>query len=130
MIQITHFLHTAIVVTDLARSEHFYGTVLGLPKVERNLKFPGAWYEIAGIQIHLMQAAVVDGAPELPVRSIPWAEKWGRNPHLALAVTDLAGVKATLDRAGYVYQMSASGRPALFVQDPDGHVIELGEVQN
>ncbi|MGI0495050.1 VOC family protein [Alkalinema pantanalense CENA528] len=130
MLKITQFLHAAIVVQDLTRSEHFYGTVLGLPKVERNLKFPGVWYEIAGIQIHLMQARAEGSVPQIPGRSTPLAEKWGRNPHLAFAVIDLEAIKVTLDRAGYVYQMSSSGRPALFVQDPDGHVIELGEVQN
>lgn len=115
------FLHAAIAVRDLEASQHFYGEILGLPQVERSLRFPGIWYELDGVQLHLM----ADGP--VPPENLP-AEKWGRNRHLAFAVTDLAAIKATLDRHDYAYQMSASGRPALFVKDPDGNLIELAEV--
>ena len=40
---ITQCLHTAILITDLAKSEQFYSQVLGLEKIERNLKYPGLW---------------------------------------------------------------------------------------
>ncbi|MEN9230816.1 MAG: VOC family protein [Thermostichus sp. DG02_5_bins_236] len=114
-----HHLHTALWVTDLARAEHFYGTVLGIPKVERlPFNFPGAWYQVGASQIHLIVA-------EDPVDQGCRAEKWGRNPHLALGVDDLEALKTRLLQAGYGVQMSASGRAALFVQDPDGNVIEL-----
>jgi catechol 2,3-dioxygenase-like lactoylglutathione lyase family enzyme len=117
--QITHCLHTAILVSDLAKAEHFYGTVLGLSKVERRLKFPGAWYEINGYQIHLMVG-------DVPALSNP--EKWGRNRHLAFAVTNLNTAKEQLQQYDCPVQMSASGRPALFTQDPDGNVIELSQI--
>lgn len=119
--QITRCLHTAILVSDLALAEHFYGTILGLAKVDRVLKFPGVWYEVAGYQIHLMTAA--DYTVELTN-----AERWGRNPHLAFAVADLMAAKTRLIENSYPIQMSASGRPALFTRDPDGNVIELGEL--
>ncbi|MFO5491417.1 MAG: glyoxalase, partial [Cuspidothrix sp.] len=41
--QILESLHTAILISDLERSEHFYGQILGLQKVERPLKYPGVW---------------------------------------------------------------------------------------
>lgn len=119
--QITRCLHTAILVQDLVRAEHFYGTVLGLKKVERSLKFPGAWYEIEGYQIHLMVGEVP------PLYD---SEKWGRNRHLAFSVKDLAAAKAQLIAHHYPIQMSASGRPALFTQDPDGNVIELNQPES
>jgi catechol 2,3-dioxygenase-like lactoylglutathione lyase family enzyme len=118
--QIVQFLHSAIAVSDLAKAEHFYGIVLGLEKVDRVLKFPGAWYQIGAFQIHLIAAeSVVDDAP---------AEKWGRNRHLAFAVTSLEDAKVALTNQGYPFQLSASGRAALFVKDPDGNIIELGEL--
>ncbi|MEP0868201.1 VOC family protein [Trichocoleus desertorum AS-A10] len=120
--QITQCLHTALLVADLARAEHFYGTVLGLPKAERPLNFPGAWYQVEDYQIHLI---VADSVPADLVDS----EKLGRNRHLAFSVTDLAAAKDQLLVHGCSIQMSASGRPALFTQDPDGNVIELGETQ-
>ncbi len=118
--KVTEFLHVAILVTDLERARGFYGGILGLQPVARDLKFPGAWYQIGQQQIHLI---VSDG---VPTQSL--AAKWGRNHHLALAVADLEVAHATLTAHGYSSQMSASGRQALFTQDPDGNVIELGEV--
>ncbi len=117
--QITQCLHTAILVTDLAQAEHFYGTVLGLPKAPRDLKFPGAWYEVGGYQLHLMVGAV-------PALDNP--EKWGRNRHIAFSVADLAAAQAQLQAHGCPMQMSASGRAAIFTQDPDGNVIELSQL--
>lgn len=120
-IQITHYLHTAILVSDLERAEQFYGHVLGLSRVDRPLKYPGVWYQLGDIQVHLIVDASVQPALEN-------SEKWGRNPHLALAVENLEAAKTHLLEHGYAIQASASGRPALFTQDPDGNVIELTEV--
>lgn len=116
--QITRCLHTAILVSDLAKAEHFYGTVLGLPKVERTLRFPGVWYQLGEYQIHV----IVDAAFQSNLQN---PDKWGRNGHLALSVTDLQAAEDELIAQGYPIQKSASGRPALFTQDPDGNVIEI-----
>ncbi|KAM3091803.1 VOC family protein [Phormidesmis sp. 146-35] len=117
--EITKFLHAALLVSDLEQAEHFYGTILGLNKVDRVLKFPGAWYEIGDFQIHLIVADAISSLQNL--------EKWGRNQHLAFSVADLMVAKEELLAHHYEFQMSASGRSALFVQDPDGNVIELNE---
>lgn len=118
--QITQCLHAAVLVSDLEKAEHFYGKVLGLSKVERTLKYPGAWYQVGDFQIHL----IVDSSTQ-PTLQNP--EKWGRNPHIALAVADLDAAKTQLSLHGYSLQMSASGRAALFTQDPDGNIIELSQ---
>jgi glyoxylase I family protein len=118
--QITQCLHTAILVSDLEKAEHFYGTILGLSKVERLLKFPGAWYQVEDFQIHL----IVDTSIQPKLQN---SEKWGRNPHLALSVTDLDAAKTQLLVHTCPIQMSASGRMALFTQDPDGNIIELSQ---
>jgi catechol 2,3-dioxygenase-like lactoylglutathione lyase family enzyme len=119
--QVVRCLHVAVLVADLEQAEHFYGTVLGLEKVDRALKFPGAWYEIDGFQIHLITTA--SPAPQLPD-----PEKWGRNRHVAFSVANLDAAKAQLLAHHCPIQMSASGRAALFTQDPDGNVVELSEV--
>jgi glyoxylase I family protein len=87
---ITQCLHTAILITDLVKSEQFYSEVLGLEKIERNLKYPGLWYQIGNYQIHLM----VD--PKFQPR-LSNSEKWGRNPHIAFSVTDLNRVRPSYD---------------------------------
>jgi glyoxylase I family protein len=114
-------LHVALLVSDLPRAERFYGTVLGLEQVERSLRFPGTWYQIGDFQIHLILA-------ETWAAPLPNQQKWGRNPHLALGVTDLEIVRQRLQADHYPIQMSASGRAALFTQDPDGNIIELSQL--
>lgn len=118
--QITGYLHTAVLVSNLEQAEQFYGSVLGLQKVDRPLKYPGAWYQLGEMQVHLM----VDAGWAASLQN---AEKWGRNPHLAFAVADLDSAKQQLIQQGYPIQLSASGRAALFVRDPDGNVIELSQ---
>lgn len=120
MIQLMQFLHAAIAVSDLEKSEHFYGKVLGLKKIDRALKFPGAWYEVGSFQIHL----IADSSQTAEVLN---AEKWGRNRHLAFSVANLEAAKQQLMTHNCDFQMSASGRAALFVKDPDKNIIELGE---
>jgi glyoxylase I family protein len=114
-------LHVALNVSDLAQAEAFYGGVLGLPTADRPLSFPGQWYQIGEFQIHLIVA-------DKPYPRPPQSEKWGRHPHLALAVKDVDATATALERAGYPVQRSASGRAALFTQDPDGNVIELTDI--
>jgi catechol 2,3-dioxygenase-like lactoylglutathione lyase family enzyme len=118
---LSHYLHTAILIQDLARSEQFYGQVLELPVAKRDLKFPGIWYQIGSIQIHLIVSE--------HVISDQVDERWGRNRHFAFAVLDLNQVKERLERYHYPIQMSASGRLALFTQDPDGNIIELSQIE-
>ena len=70
---ITQCLHTAILMTDLAKAEEFYRNILGLSKAkERPLKFSGSWYQIGAYQIHL----IVN--PEF-TNQILNPDKWGRN---------------------------------------------------
>ncbi|MEM6425957.1 MAG: VOC family protein [Cyanobacteria bacterium P01_D01_bin.128] len=119
-IQITQPRHVALMVRDLDAADWFYGKVLGLPKCDRPLNFPGIWYEVGPFQLHVMVHA--DAQP--PLYNL---QKWGRNAHIAFAIKDLSAAQTALSAAGITFQMSASGRPALFVRDPDGNVIELSE---
>ncbi|ESA34822.1 glyoxalase bleomycin resistance protein dioxygenase [Leptolyngbya sp. Heron Island J] len=114
-------LHTAINVSNLTAAEHFYGEILGLTKVDRTLKFAGAWYQLGSFQIHLIVAERDYAQPESD-------EKWGRLTHLAFAIADLEAAKQKLTVANVPMQASSSGRAAIFIQDPDGHVIELSQL--
>lgn len=120
----TQFLHTALVVRDLQRSQHFYGTLLGLTAVPRPFHYGGVWYQLGPNQLHLIEAA-----PDHPTVAAPMdRRKWGRNNHVALGVTAWDAMRSTLEAAGYGCVASASGRRAFFVTDPDGHVIEITEI--
>ena len=120
MANILYPLHVAVQVSDLAQAEAFYSDVIGLTKVERNLTFPGTWYQIGNFQLHL----IVSNWASQPKRE----DKWGRHPHLTFAINDLENVKQQLADQNVPFQMSSSGRAALFVKDPDGNTIELLQV--
>ena len=119
--KITSCLHTAILVSDVEKSAQFYQNVLGLTKIERPLKYAGVWYQVGDYQIHLIVH------PELE-NTLKNSEKLGRNPHIALGIDNIDEIKERLERLGYPIQLSASGRAALFTQDPDGNVIEISQV--
>lgn len=120
-IQVTGCLHTAILVADVQRAAAFYDRLLALPKVERPFTYGGVWYQLPQLQLHLIEDQAFQGR-------LPNPEKLGRNPHIAFGVRDLDAVRSHLDRENYPYELSQSGRRALFVQDPDGNVIEITEV--
>ena len=118
--QITQSLHTALLISSLEKSQHFYSTVLGLSKIDRELKFPGIWYQVGNFQIHLILTGTL-------ISDVVDYDKLGRNRHLAFSVTNLEAAKEQLIAHNCAVQMSASGRSALFTQDPDGNIIELSE---
>ena len=120
MATVMRSLHVALQASDLERSVEFYQDVLGLEMAPRSLNFPGYWFQVGEFQIHLMQAEDWQ-AP------CPRPDKWGRNPHMAFQVDDLSAFKARFLAHNYPVQMSASGRAALFTQDPDGNIVELSQ---
>ena len=119
--QIIQCLHTAILVSNLEKAEYFYSQILRLTKIERIFKYPGIWYQIGEYQIHI----IVDSSLQSTLQN---PEKWGRNPHIALSVTDLDAAKNQLIAHHCPIQTSASGRLALFTQDPDGNIIEISQM--
>ncbi|MBE9064173.1 VOC family protein [cf. Phormidesmis sp. LEGE 11477] len=121
MVDILYPLHVAIQVSDLAVSDQFYTEIVGLKKVDRQLSFAGSWYQIGDFQLHLI---VSDWAAN-PARE----DKWGRHPHITFAIANLSSIKQSLIDRAVPFQMSSSGRAALFVKDPDGNVVELLEVK-
>ena len=124
MMEVIGCLHVAVMVSDLDRSIEFYSDILGLNRIDRSLKYPGAWYQIGDTQIHL-----IEDLNYQPSHKIDLARST-RNPHIALGVKDLDIAKQQLIATNCVVKMSNSGRAALFTQDPDGNAIELTLVEN
>jgi glyoxylase I family protein len=119
MIEVVSCLHAAVMVSNLDRSIEFYSNILGLTKVDRDLKYPGVWYQLGDLQIHLIED--INYQPNTKID----LNKSTRNPHIALGIRDLDVAKQQLLAANCVVKMSNSGRAALFTQDPDGNAIEL-----
>ena len=106
--------HVSLRIADLARARAFYEGLLGLRTAPRpDLGLPGAWYDVAGAQVHLIQGT---GGFEGIDPS---------GPHFAVQVESLAAVKQELEARGIVYV--ALGDAQLWIRDPDGNVVELCE---
>ncbi len=112
--------HVSFPVRDLARSLAFYRDLLGFAEIPRpELGVPGSWLQAGDAQVHL-----IAGVEGLPLGAPPPV----LNPaaqHVAFRIDDY---QATVDRLrSHDVQVLETG-PAtgqMWVQDPDGHVIEL-----
>jgi glyoxylase I family protein len=111
---VRRFDHASIRIADLERSRTFYEGLLRLrPAPRPDLGFPGAWYDLGGGQLHLIQQPT-------PMEGID-----PTGPHFALEVESLAEVKRMLDSRGIPYL--EFGTAQLWIRDPDGNVVELCE---
>ncbi len=116
--QIRQLDHVALHVSDVAKSVAFYRDVLKLPPLDRpDFDFPGAWFQLGADQeLHLI------GDRDAPVHS------HHRGGHFALAVDSLDQWEQHIDDQGAT-RLQRKTRPdgalQTFVQDPDGHWIEL-----
>jgi len=123
MHQIRAFHHASLLVADTVQALGFYRDLLGLQVDEGrpDLGYPGAWLQVGGCQIHLLELPNPDPVTGRPAHG-------GRDRHLALLVGELDGLAKRLEEAGVPYTQSRSGRRALFCRDPDGNALELIEL--
>ena len=118
--------HVAVNVTDLARAQTFYTTVLGLRELPRPpFDFAGAWYQLGDRQLHL-----IVHPPTRTLRGTTAID--GRDGHLALRIADFEAAVAHLRRQGVtVHERRDNPTPwaQIYLTDPDGNVIELNAVR-
>lgn len=107
--------HVSINVSDVDAAKDFYIGVLGL--TERSdrpdFSFGGAWLDLGGQQVHLIEGAVPDGLGQ----------------HFAIAVDDIDDVVAELRGRGVKVsdpKPVATSRQS-FLKDPSGNLVELQE---
>jgi len=123
MNQIRSILHGSLIVSDLNKALNFYCNILGLAldTGRPDMDYDGAWLWVGEQQIHLLVVPnpdPVDGRPE----------HGGRDRHIAMAVADLEPLQSQLENHGVAYNLSKSGRRAMFCRDPDGNGLEFVEI--
>lgn len=121
--KISRLLHATILVQDLDASRRFYEHVLGFtPSPARpEMSFSGVWYDLAPHQqMHLMQLPNPEAGLQRPLNG-------GRDRHIAFAVDNLASLADKLAGSGIAYNLSQTGRRALFCRDPDDNALEFIE---
>jgi catechol 2,3-dioxygenase-like lactoylglutathione lyase family enzyme len=107
--------HVSINVRDAAESIEFYTGALGLiARTDRpDFAFGGAWLDLGGQQVHLIEGDVPDSCGQ----------------HFAIRVADLDAAVAELRERGIEVRDPSgvgSARQA-FLFDPSGNMIELHE---
>jgi catechol 2,3-dioxygenase-like lactoylglutathione lyase family enzyme len=123
--------HFALVVSDLDRSRRFYGEQLGMEERQRppNFTFGGAWYRAGGQEIHLILAG--DTTSEPGWKDPGASARAGLAMHLAVEVDNLDAERARLESVGLGLFAGplerGDGIVQLYVEDPDGHLVELFE---
>jgi catechol 2,3-dioxygenase-like lactoylglutathione lyase family enzyme len=113
--------HVSFPVTDLQRALRFYRDTLGLVPIPRPDfgGLDGAWLSAGDVQVHLIVTPEGADVGRTPAATNPLAA------HTAFAIDDYDATKTAFDAAGIdVFGLGAE-LGQMWVQDPDGHVIEL-----
>lgn len=122
MTTVEHIHHVGIAVTDLARSRHFYTTVLCLEEIPRpDFDFDGAWFGVGGQQIHLIVQHQTEMLRE-------HGSLRTRGDHIALRVGSYRDTLEHLRSLGVPFEARPHNKtpwPQIYLNDPDGHIIEL-----
>lgn len=124
MLSVTHLTHVAIRVADIARTLDFYEGKLGFSELMRLDRDGRLWL----VYLRITDDQYLEVFPEGVDGPAPAADKVGLN-HLCLAVPDIDRAVAELDAAGIpLYRsktLGADGNWQCWIEDPDGHRIEL-----
>ncbi len=126
-INVKHIDHISLVVADVEASRQFYVDLLGMSEVARpNFDFQGAWFQAGATLIHLIAEHDRSGPAGFPDGVV---KKSSRNHHFAFEVANATAAAESLKRQGIPLIDDAKKRPdgavQVFLQDPDGHVVEL-----
>ncbi len=124
-LQVQAFDHITLVVKDLEASRQFYVDFLGMDHVPRPaFTFDGHWFQIGNQQIHLILEHDQSGRAG---KTDP--DQNTRTHHFAFQVPDAKQAYEKAVRRGIPIVSPPKSRPdgaaQTFVNDPDGHIIEL-----
>jgi catechol 2,3-dioxygenase-like lactoylglutathione lyase family enzyme len=107
------FVH--VPTRDFAAADEFYGTVLGLPCIERYGRVPGAEFETGNLTLQVMESEAI-----------------GREFHpnkqpIALRVDDVEAARAELESRGvsFIHAFDSGVCHNAAFEDPDGNVLLL-----
>ena len=113
---VTAIDHVTVLITDVPRSRHFYGELLGLREIAppRAFDFVAVWYDLGGTYLHLLLKPQAD-----PISA----------RHFCLRVYDIHEARRVVQSAGLAMDETVKIPSAarFFVRDPDGNRIEILE---
>ena len=113
-LHLTQIDHCSVIITDVARSRHFYRDLLGLKEIPkpRTFDFVALWFDLGNQQIHLLHK---DKPDTLSPR------------HFALRVVNAQAARSYFRARGVTIHETTliPGADRFFVHDPDGNRIEI-----
>ena len=121
--------HTALKVTNLERSAVFYSEVLELVEIEIPYENPILrWFSLGGsLQLHLIEDSTADINTDIAT-------------HVAVRVDNMNAFINHLVKRNIPYRdwlghkqtiaIRPDGIKQVYIQDPDGHWIEVNDVSN
>jgi glyoxylase I family protein len=117
--------HVSLLVTNLEKSKHFYGKILGFKEsYERPpFDFPGAWYEVGHTQIHLIvhnEGKTLRGTKKID----------SRDGHFAIRVRYIDKLIEQLKTHNIEFLNKPNNQTEwhqVFISDPDGNIIEFNQ---
>ena len=117
--KIVELNHVALIVSDLEASSRFYHDILGLPPLQRPaFSFPGAWFRIGAAQeLHLIAG-----------RTAALENEGSRAGHFAMRVPDIQAAASHFKEKRLKFRGPLDrpdGAQQIFIEDPDGHTIEI-----
>ena len=129
LIRVKSLDHVTIVVKNLVATRKFYVEALGMDEVERpNFAFAGQWFQAGATLIHTILEFEGSG------RAGAAACANSRGHHFAFLVDECYAASQRIAELGIAFVSPPKKRPdgaiQLFVNDPDGHLIELCSVAN
>ena len=122
------FNHLALSVKDVNRSAAFYATVLKLPEIVNRTKIEGIrWFVLAdGKELHLISIIkkkfVINKAIHMGLSTNNFDEFIQRLVALKIPYSDWPGKPNTVN-------IRTDGIKQMYFQDPDGHWIEVNNVE-
>ncbi|MGM7702464.1 VOC family protein [Pseudalkalibacillus sp. Hm43] len=114
--------HVSLEVKKLKRARAFYEKVLKFEVCpdRPDFDFEGIWYTLGNTQLHLIVNPSFSPEDQPTLNS--------RSAHFAVRVESIDELISMLEKAGCTYldkPASKTGWHQVFVQDPDGNIIEF-----
>ncbi|MGP4060575.1 VOC family protein [Halobacillus sp. H74] len=115
--------HVSLLVTDIEKSKHFYGEILGFEESHHrpDFDFPGAWYQIGQTQLHLIvhpEGKILRGTRLID----------SRDGHFAIRVKNIKQFIKRMEKNEVEILNKPNNKTdwhQVFISDPDGNLIEF-----
>jgi catechol 2,3-dioxygenase-like lactoylglutathione lyase family enzyme len=127
VVQVNRYDHITIISADLAATRRFYVDLLGMDEVDRPaFGFPGLWFQIGTMQIHVTQEGEESGQAGWGDRSVKITS---RGHHFAFEVNNVEEAIEALSAEDVEIASPLQTRPdgikQVYFYDPDRHLVEL-----